>query len=220
MSRDPETGLPEHFLADMARRSPYGTHPDVRDAALAPFSEASHEAAVNLLTKALRRLSEGDAEKADRMIARAAALPFDEREHAWPGTGMAEQMLFDLLADQAEEVAAFLDGDLEDDEWDEDLDEIDEGFPVPLEPVVAYVAEQVGPAEGVALRDAVETVADDGALYGIGPEQAGRLREAVAALPVGPSGRAIGPEAGTAERESVIRAHLMVYLRVAVETRS
>lgn len=63
------------------------------------FSVASLTAADNLLTKAAAALDSGDPARAERMIDRAVALPFDEFEERIPALVAAGMMLFDLVTD-------------------------------------------------------------------------------------------------------------------------
>ena len=58
-------------------------------AALAPFSDAQMEAATNLLDKALGALDAGDETGARGFVARAVALPLDERDQMHPAAMMA-----------------------------------------------------------------------------------------------------------------------------------
>lgn len=58
------------------------------------------EGARNLVTKAVDALERGDAAKADRLMARAAALPWDDHENAFPGV-LAGQLLLYTEVDDA-----------------------------------------------------------------------------------------------------------------------
>ena len=57
---------------------------------------------MNLLTKAIARLDAGESEQADRLVARAAMLPYDPRELGSPGVRGAAQIVYDLVSDQFE----------------------------------------------------------------------------------------------------------------------
>ncbi len=63
------------------------------------FSAASMEAADNLLGKALRRLEEGNQERAQAFIQRALSLPYDEHEELHPASWSAYMALFMPLSD-------------------------------------------------------------------------------------------------------------------------
>src|SRR5690625_7290895 len=69
------------------------------------MSQAAQDAAENLLDKAINGLLSGDSERAEKFIARAAAIPFDEHEQVWPGPMMADQMLHGFLSDFVEDWA-------------------------------------------------------------------------------------------------------------------
>lgn len=64
---------------------------------------ALFEGATNLLSKALDRREVGAEDQADRLIARAAAMPYDARMEASPGVRAAEQLVYDMIADWLEE---------------------------------------------------------------------------------------------------------------------
>lgn len=66
--------------------------------------------AQNLLQKAFVAAAT-DLEKADRLIERAAAMPYDEREESFPGVQGAVQMLYEAITDDME------DADEDDHEW-------------------------------------------------------------------------------------------------------
>lgn len=58
---------------------------------------------MNLLDKALRRQGDGEDEPADRLIRRAAAMPWDTRMEGSPAVRGASQLLHELLSDWFEE---------------------------------------------------------------------------------------------------------------------
>ncbi|GAB3197139.1 hypothetical protein GCM10027062_08150 [Nocardioides hungaricus] len=65
-------------------------------------SHAQIDGATNLLTKALARQEAGDAEQADRLIDRAAAMPYDARDEGSPGVRAAGQLVYVLVSDWLE----------------------------------------------------------------------------------------------------------------------
>jgi hypothetical protein len=97
MSRDLMTMLSGVGRTSAAR--PLGDVTSVSGRTLRPFSQASHEAASNLLAKARRALARGDADRATRYVDRAVALPFDAHERALPAAWSAHLDLFCLVTD-------------------------------------------------------------------------------------------------------------------------
>lgn len=69
---------------------------------LGPFSLASWQGAENLLTKALRKLEEGDEAATARLVERAASLPYDPHEDAAPAAIAAGMLLFMAVSDELE----------------------------------------------------------------------------------------------------------------------
>lgn len=112
------TGWDTLFMVDR----PLGNVELASGRALAPFSRASWAAADNLLTKAARSLDEGDDDRAEGLVRRAAALAYDTHENGAPAAFAVTMMLFSEVVDALEECA-------EDDErWlDAALDVIDSG---------------------------------------------------------------------------------------------
>ncbi|MFQ6170438.1 hypothetical protein ACK8HX_02430 [Oryzobacter sp. R7] len=126
-------------------------------AALAPFSETQQEAAANLLEKALLAIDDGDDARARRMVERAVALPYDEREQAHPAALVAEQAMYDAVTDAIEEDP--------DEDW--------------LDAAVGTLTH--GPEEGrLAMRDALLAVLQD---YDLSEPERRRLRQAMARVP-------------------------------------
>ncbi|MFN3340437.1 MAG: hypothetical protein ACK40Z_12130 [Dietzia sp.] len=189
----------------MARRSPYGIHPETKTGALAPLSQAAQVAAENLLNKVIDKLEAGDSEAADRLISRAVAIPFDEHQENWPGPMMADQMLFELLSDVAEEWA-------DAQEHPEDYESVEW-----LHDEVAKVVDELDSREGSILRITVETMVDDAPILGIHPREARGLAAVVRALPdpdLVTRGLNLPRDAGADRREEIIRLHLGVFVRV------
>lgn len=193
------------FAAEMARRSPYGIHPDSKTGALSELSQAARDAAENLLNKAIYRLETDDPDAAERFILRAAAIPFDEHEQIWPGPMMADQMLFGMLSDFVEEWADA------------------QGYPEDYESVewlhedIAGIVNDLDAREGAALRDTVETMVADAGVLRIDPLEARGLLAVVKNLP-DPAGADRGldllPETDAVRREEVVRLYVGLFVRV------
>lgn len=171
----------EALLAERANQ-PFGDHEAVAGRTLHPFSRASHDAAANLLDKALRALADGDDERAATFAARAARLPFDRHEEALPAATEAHMALFNSVTDEAE------DSD-DDSRWlDAALEVID-------------TAEPDGAA---SLRRALEVMVDDFQLL---PAEKRRIRAATAGAPDRPDvrDRQLDPEELTTVVLSILR---------------
>lgn len=177
-----------------AQRTPYGTHPVAPTASLAPFSQAAMRAAENLLVKAVDRMRSGEQDAAERLMGRAAELPFDDHEGVWPGPTIAAQLLFDVIADQSELSADF--------EYDE------EGNQPPFEVYLAMrsIKGQLTPVEGEALRAVVQGVLTTAGEYGIDRLQEQRMREVLDLLPRGDSQRDLPSDATRQQRLDAIGA--------------
>jgi len=190
---------------DLARRTAYGLHPDVKTGALAEISEAAMDAAFNLLDKALTRMVDGDEQRAAKLISRVASLPFDEHLELWPGPYTADQMLFDFLCNVAE--TASLDQQHPDD--DGHLDQLYDD--------VARVVPLLDAREGAIYRDIVETIVSDAVMLGIPRDEAGVLADAVRPLPdpeTAERALGLGRRAGLARREDLTRRELGVLCTV------
>jgi hypothetical protein len=66
------------------------------------MSNAQVRAAENLLTKAARSLSAGDIARAERLIDRAAQMPYDAREEDSPGVRGASMLVRGIISDRFE----------------------------------------------------------------------------------------------------------------------
>ena len=125
-----------------------------------PFSEATQEAAGNLLDKADRALEAGDLERARHFARRAARLPFDRREEMHPAAWVAELDLYLLVTDALE--------DSEGDAW----------LGAAVE--VMNAADDLGRR---AVRDLLVVIDRE---YELGRGERATLRAAVAGIPAGP----------------------------------
>lgn len=193
------------FEAEMARRNAYGVHPEAKTRALAPMSQAAQDAAENLLDKAINGLLSGDSERAEKFIARAAAIPFDEHEQVWPGPMMADQMLHGFLSDFVEDWA--------------DAQEHPEDYELVmwLHDDIARVVDQLDSDEGSYLREMIETMVSDAPVLGIHPREARGLANVVKALPdpgLASPGLTLPRDTDASRREEVIRLHLSVTVKV------
>jgi len=65
-------------------------------------SHAQIDGAENLLTKTVRSLAAGDSERAERLIQRAAQMPYDAREEGSPGVRAASLLIYRLITDKFE----------------------------------------------------------------------------------------------------------------------
>jgi hypothetical protein len=59
--------------------------------------------AENLLTKAMVSLESGDTDRAEKLIGRVAAMPYDEREEESPGVAAALMLVYNLVAQEFED---------------------------------------------------------------------------------------------------------------------
>ncbi len=89
---DPVYGMRAEF-GEMARQS--GRMLNARH-------HAQITGAENLLTKAIRALAAGDDQRAERLMQRAAQMPYDDREEEFPGVGAASMLVYLLISDQLE----------------------------------------------------------------------------------------------------------------------
>lgn len=192
------------YEENLARRTAYGLHPDSKTGALVPVSEAAMEAAFNLVDKALARMVDGADQAADRLISRAAALPFDEHLGLWPGPYSADQMLFDFLCSVARDAP-------------DDLDDLDDDYVDGLYDDIVRVVPRLNAREGSILRDIIETMVSDAAILGIAPAEARALADAVRTLhdpEVAERARKLSSDADIAQREERTQLILGVFLTV------
>lgn len=99
--------LEERFARLMTERAnaPFGDTDLVSGRIMQPFSRASHQAASNLLQKAIRAVQADDPDRGRRYVERAARLPFDRHEEQHPLAGEAHMMLYNLVIDELEDAA-------------------------------------------------------------------------------------------------------------------
>jgi uncharacterized protein (UPF0147 family) len=72
---------------------------------IAEVSHGLHDAAANLLAKALRAVAAGDQARASDLVQRAVQLPFDEHEEVYPGPWAATLLLYQAVTDAVEACA-------------------------------------------------------------------------------------------------------------------
>lgn len=217
--------LPEERInaikADIARKTPYGIHPEAKTAALAPMSEAWQDAAFNLIDKALVRYFRGDDAAADRLIATVARLEFDEHEQEWPQLLAADQAVFNALAAQVDVwkeynwylddlAAARFDGVAVDPEADEEP-------PVSLDEGIVNAASGADPGAIATLRGSIEEILSEAWRWELDASQQSVLGTVAAGLQEGVRGRDLPREVTEEERLAVIRAHLDLAQRLVGE---
>lgn len=148
------------------------------------LSHAQIEAAGNLLSKAARSLSGGDTERAEKLIDRAAQMPYDPREEASPGVMAASVLVTIIISDQFEESEP---GDLA---W---LDVVLGAHPDLDATGRAEVASVV---HGFVLQDRV---------YSVTPAEARRIRKHFGDAPLN-ADLGDGPDSTTEQRRDIIRS--------------
>ncbi len=113
------------------------------------------DGAMNLLVKAQRALASGDEGRADALLRRAIAIPFDRFEERLPGVTAAEMMLFDVVVDEIE---------------------ADEDDPTWLEAALV-VLDQTGTTGRADLQDCLAVIGHD---YHLKPTELAIVEQAVA----------------------------------------
>ncbi|MDQ6715752.1 MAG: hypothetical protein M3Z83_06565 [Actinomycetota bacterium] len=162
MHTDPRQAFQEWLDDEMAR--PLGLAQLASNHALAPISRGLWAGAENLLVKAMRAMRAmraGDEDRAEALVRRAVALPFDDHEGAPPVAIAAQTLLFEALVDA--------------------LEDCDEGDQWWLDPALTLL----GPDEAarVDLRRALVAIAQD---FDISPAERRRIHAAVADVPEAP----------------------------------
>lgn len=176
----------------LGERTPYGTVQLAPTAPLAPFSQAAMDAADNLLGKAITRLRRGDREAAERLITRAAEIPFDDHERSWPGVSMAALQVYRVLADQSEMIAYY--HDFEDEP------------PFEIDIAIRSIKLDLSAVEGAALRYSIDEILTASDYHGIDRHQQKCIRDVQALLPPGQYDRDLGPDASPKQRVEMIAA--------------
>lgn len=191
---DPAYGMPAE-LGDMARRS---------GLMQIEYHHARVVGAENLLSKAMRALGAGDAERAERLIQRSAQMPYHALEEESPGVGAASMMVYLLISDQFET------SEYDDSSW---LDVVLDVYPS-LDPLGrAKVASVV---HGFVLQEAFFTVSDT---------EKRRIRQAFGDAPLDVE-LGDGPDVTVEQRREIIRSLVVAAATLgdayatAAETRS
>jgi hypothetical protein len=143
--------------------------------------------AENLLTKAIRALASGDAERAEALIQRAAQMPYDERERDSAGVRAASVLVYGLIDEQLEA------SDHDDTAW---LDVVLEVHPG-LDPL--------GQAEVASL---VHGFVLQGAIFSLTATEKRRIRRAFGDAPL-EAELGDGPNATVEQRRAIIRSLTM-----------
>jgi hypothetical protein len=163
---------------------------------------ARHHAQVtgaeNLLTKAIRALGSGDAQRAEQLLQRAAQMPYVERELESPGVGAASMLVYRLISDQ------FEDSEYDDTTW---LDVVLTVYPDLDASGRAQVASVV---HGFVIQEAFFTVSD---------AEKRRIRQAFGDAPL-TAELGDGPNSTVEQRREIIRSLILaaVALRDAYAT--
>lgn len=212
----------EALRAEIARRNPYGIHPEAKTGALAPMSQAWQDAAFNLTHKAFERVLNGDDAAADRLIAKAAALGFDEHEQEWPQLLAADQMVFNVLADHAERWRDFQDylDEVTAARFDGTVDEDEDEPPVPLGTGISTAVVGADPGAIASLRGSIEELVSEASRWEIEPIQVSMLTRVAEKLPEATRARDLPRETTELGRAAVIRAHLDLAKRLLEEFES
>ncbi len=141
-------------------------------------------AAGNLLNKAARSISAGDAVRAERLIDRAAQMPYDPREGDWPGVRGAAVLIHRIIGDHFEA------SDPDDLAW---LD------------VIFQVHPQLDPAGRAEVASVVHGFVLQEAIYDVTPAEARRIRRAFGDAPLDVD-HGDGPDATVEQRRAIIRS--------------
>lgn len=150
------------------------------------MSMAQLHGATNLLTKAARALGTDDA-RAQRLIDRAAAMPWDDREERFMGVQAAASLVHAVVSD------AFEDADVDDLRW---LDAVEGAL------------DRVGAHGQAQIRSTVRALA--GPFFETSSEEERRLLAVAGDAPV--DAEHVTEDAGVAERADVIRDLVGTYV--------
>lgn len=204
------------LLEEVEKVTPYGTRVMAPTAVIAPISQASQEAARNLLAKALARSRDGDSDGAEKLIRRAAGLAFDDHEQMWPATAAAGGLVHTLLSDQAELVADYnelLDfGNFDDD--DEELEDLIRNPPAPVEFGLRGLRGHISELEAAVTRAAFVELVRDRDYLGISKAECQKILELLEGFPAPFEPLEVPETAPESEREDVIRACIRITLHL------
>ena len=168
----------------------YGRRPEFGELArrsgrmLNERSLAQITAAENLLGKATASAAAGNVERAEQLIQRAAAMPYDPREEGSPGIRGAEMVIFSLVTDR--------------------LEASDEDDPAWLDVVVDVYAHLDGPGKA-ELASVVHGFVLQGAIYNVTAAEGRRIRQVFGDAPL-EADLGDGPALTVEERHGIIRS--------------
>ena len=140
--------------------------------------------AENLLTKAIRALAAGDADRAEALIRRAGQMPYDEREQDSPGVRAASVLVYSLISDRLE------DSEEDDTAWLDVVLEVHPGL------------DSLGQAE---VASAVHGFVLQAALFTLTSTEKRRIRQAFGDAPL-EADLGDGPNATVEQRTDIIRS--------------
>lgn len=140
--------------------------------------------AENLLTKAIRAVGAGDADRAEALIQRAARMPYDEREQDSPGVRASSVLVYGLISDR------FEDSEPDDLAW---LD------------VVLAVHPGLDPLGQAEVASLVHGFVLQGALFTLTATEKRRIRQAFGDAPL-EADLGDGPDATVEQRADIIRS--------------
>lgn len=146
---------------------------------------AQMEGATNLLHKAMTALETGDAERVDQLVARVAAMDYDDREWCFVGVRAATQLVHDEVYD------AYQECDEDDSSW--------------LDAALAAWDRVTGPGRDQLASSINGYVLQD--FFDLPRPETRRIRAAVGDAPLEVD-HVGGPEASIAERTMVVRSLL------------
>ena len=178
-----DDALPE-FLASLAAEGAFGPLQGRSGRLLNEMSTAQIRAAENLLTKAARSLSAGDEARAERLIERAAQMPYDPREEGSPGVRGATMLVYNTICNQ------FEDSEPDDSAW------LDVVLAVHPHLDLTGQADVASVVHGFVLQEAFFTVI---------PAEARRIRRAFGEAPLN-ADLGDGPDTSVEQRRTIIRS--------------
>jgi hypothetical protein len=174
----------DELLASLGPEGEFGELQRRSGRLLNQMSHAQLTAAENLLTKAARSLSAGDPERAERLIDRAAQMPYDPREEESPGVRGATMLVYRIISDRFET------SEPDDMAW---LD------------VVLAVHPHLDPIGRAEVASVVHGFVLQEAFFDVPPAEARRIRRAFGDAPLNAE-LGDGPDATLEQRRAIIRS--------------
>lgn len=151
------------------------------------LSHAQIAGAENLLTKAIRALAIGDANRAEQLIQRAAQMSYDRREAGSPGVRAATVLLYSLISDQFEASEA------------DDVTWLD---------VALDVHPRLDPTGRAQVASVVHGFVLQGAFFDVSPAEQRRIQQTFGDAPLEPE-LGDGPNSTLEQRQDIIRSLVM-----------